>query len=436
MAQNTPEESRAEAQKTPQARPSDLAEIIENLPLLEQMDLLHKLPAEQAADALVEMNEEARVDLMESLDTGTAVTLVGEMSPDDAADVLDELEERRRYELLKRLESKDAEEIINLMAFDPDTAGGLMNTEVLILREHCPVDEGISQLRSQLEDIEIPYYAYVVDERRVLKGVLSMRDLLLAPKGATLGGMTRDRRVIAIAFDQDRGEVGRMFSDYNFMALPVVDHEGKLLGVITHDDVIDVIRDLASEDMLGMVGAGQDESVRTPWADSVKMRLPWLIVNMLNSSLAALVVYMFEGNIAALPILAVLMPMVANQAGNAGQQALAVIIRQLAVEKLDRKSALLAVRREARISIVNGLLLSLLVWSGVFMLTGNKLLGLIMVSALIMDMLLGALAGASIPLLLKKLGRDPAQASSIFLTAVTDSAGFFIFLGLAAVFLL
>jgi magnesium transporter len=298
------------------------------------------------------------------------------------------------------------------------------------------VDEGIKQLRLQLEDKEIPYYAYVVDGKNRLKGVLSMRDLLLARKGTILGDMVKNRQVVAITFDKDRSEVGHMFTDYNFMALPVVDREGRLLGVITHDDVIDMLHDLASEDMLGMVGAGQDESVHTSWLNSVKMRLPWLVVNMLNSSISALVVYLFEGSIAALPILAVLMPRVANQAGNTGQQALAVIIRQLAVEKLDRKNAVQAVRREIKISMVNGIILASIVWAVVFFLTGNKILSSLMVSALILDMLLGALAGASIPLVLKSLGRDPAQASSIFLTAITDSAGFFIFLGIATLFLL
>ncbi len=417
--------------------PTDLAEIIENLSLKDQVQLVRNLDAESAADALVEMDESVRVELLESLDTGTAVSLVSEMSPDDAADVLEELDEDHRDVLLDSLEKEDADEIRGLMAFDPETAGGLMNTEVVILEDSLNVDEGIRQLRQEIEDKEVPYYAYVVDADDRLKGVLSLRDLLLAPRGTSLSDMIKGKQVISVTFDQERSEVAHMIGDYNFMALPVVDHEGRLLGVITHDDVIDMLNDLASEDMLGMVGAGQDESVDTPWFDSVKMRLPWLVVNMLNSSFSAFVVYLFEGSIATLPILAVLMPMVANQAGNTGQQALAVVIRQLALEKLDKKRSVKAVRREAKVSLLNGVMLSILVWSGVFVLTGgNALLSSLMAFALVMDMLLGALAGASIPLILKRLGRDPAQASSIFLTAITDSAGFFIFLGLATLFVL
>lgn len=415
--------------------PADLAEIIENLSLEDQVDIVRKLPAESVADALVEMDESVRVDLLESLDTDTAVSLVSEMSPDDAADVLDELEEEHRDELLNHLEKEDADEIRSLMSFDPDTAGGLMNTEVVILEENHSVDSAIRQLRSEIEDKEVPYYAYVVDSNDRLKGVISLRNLLLARPGTQLSELIKGN-VISVTFDKDRSEVVQLIGDYNFMALPVVDYEGRMMGVITHDDVIDMLNDLASEDMLGMVGAGQDESVDTPWRESVKMRLPWLVVNMLNSSMSAFVVYLFEGSIATLPILAVFMPMVANQAGNTGQQALAVVIRQLALEKMDRKRGLEAVKREARVSLVNGTLLAGLVFLVVYLLTGNTMLSTVMVVALAMDMFLGAVAGASIPLILKRLGRDPAQASSIFLTAITDSAGFFIFLGLATMFLL
>ena len=417
--------------------PTDLAERLENMPLEEQVSLLRSLPAENAAEALVEMDETARVELMEELDTGTAASLVSEMSPDDAADVLDELDDEHREELLRHLEHEDAEEILSLMAFDPDTAGGIMNTEIVVLDQSLTVDEAIKVLRRDIEDKEIPYYAYVVDEDEHLAGVLSLRDLLVSPRGTVLkDAASSGRALITVTFDEDRSEVARLFSDYNFMALPVVDHEGRLLGIVTHDDVIDMINEMASEDMLGMVGAGQDESVDTPARESIRMRLPWLVVNMLNSSLSACVVYMFEGSIATMPILAVLMPMVANQAGNTGQQALAVIIRQLALENMDRKRSLRAVHREVKISLCNGLLLSILVWLGVYFLEHNPMLSSLMVFALAMDMLLGALAGASIPLILKRLGRDPAQASSIFLTAITDGAGFFIFLGLATLFLL
>jgi magnesium transporter len=415
--------------------PADLAEHLERLSLKEQMDLLTALPREEAAEAVAELDEHIRVELLENLDTDTAAGIVGEMSPDDAADVLDELEEDHSDALLRKLHSKDADEIRHLMAFDPDTAGGVMNTEIIILKQHISADEAIRKIRAELADKEILYYAYIVDDAGVLTGVLSLRDLMLCPPGMPLKDALQDREPISVTFDTDREEVARVIGHYNFMALPVVDHEGRLLGIISHDDVIDIINELASEDMLSMVGAGQDESPETPWLDSVAMRLPWLIVNMLNSALAACVVYLFDGTIAQMALLAVFMPMVANQAGNTGQQALAVMIRSLAVARFSRRKAWNAVRREGKIGLANGLILGILILLFLTLFTGRADLAGVMAAALLTDMVLGALAGASIPVLLKEMGRDPAQASSIFLTAITDGAGFFLFLGLATLFL-
>ncbi|MDR2800108.1 MAG: magnesium transporter [Desulfovibrio sp.] len=416
--------------------PADVAERLELLSLKEQVDLVTALPLDQAAEAVAELDEYTRVGLLESLDPDTAAGIVGEMSPDDAADVLDELDEDHSDTLLSKLHLEDAEEIRNLMAFDPETAGGVMNTEVIILSQDLNADEAIRQIRSGIEDKEIPYYAYIVDQNEVLVGVLSLRDLMLCPPRTPLKDALKNHELISVVFDTGKEEVARVLGRYNFMAMPVVDHEGRLLGVVSHDDVIDIIQDLASGDMLGMVGAGPDETTDTPWFDSVKMRLPWLLVNMLNSALAAAVVNLFDGSIAQMAILAVFMPMVANQAGNTGQQALAVMIRQLATEKFSRRKAWWAVVREGKIGLANGVILGLLVWTAVFLFTGRADLALVMVTALLTDMVLGAFAGASIPLLLKEMGRDPAQASSIFLTAVTDGAGFFLFLGLATLVLL
>lgn len=359
------------------------------------------------------------------------------MSPDDAADVLDELEEGHRDVLLSNLDRDDAEELRNLLAFDPDTAGGIMNTEIILLEQDITVDEAISLIRRGMEeDMEIPYYAYVVDEDDKLVGVFSLRDLMLSKPGTILRDSLHDQDVIAVRYDTPSEEVARRMSHYNFMAMPVVDYEGRLLGVATYDDILDIMQDEASADLLGMVGAGQDETVDTPWLESVQIRLPWLIVNMLTSMMSAFVVYMFEGSIAGMALLAVLMPMVANQAGNTGQQALAVMIRQLATEKFDRRRAWIAVLREGKIGITSGAIMAMLACVGVWFTSSSPELGMVMGAALMGDMLLGALAGGSIPLIFRAVGRDPAQASSIFLTAITDSAGFFIFLGLATAFLL
>ncbi len=418
------------------SHPADVAAHLENLSLEQQVCLLNALPVEEAAEAVAELEEHTRVELLENLDPDKAASIVGEMSPDDAADVLDELDENHSVVLLSKMESEDAEEIRNLMAFDPETAGGVMNTEIVILTQDITADQAIHQIRTELSDKEIPYYAYIVNPDDILVGVLSLRDLLVCPPRTPLKQALGDQTLITVTYDAGREEVARTIGHYNLMALPVVDYEGRLLGVISHDDIIDIMQELASEDMLGMVGAGQDESTDTPWFESVKMRLPWLLVNMFNSALSASVVYLFDGSIAQMAILAVFMPIVANQAGNTGQQSLAVMIRQLAMEKFSRRKAWWAVLREGKIGIANGLILGSLVWGAVYVFTGKASLSSVMVLALCLDMILGAFAGATIPLALKALGRDPAQASSIFLTAITDGAGFFLFLGLATLFLL
>lgn len=419
------------------AHPADMAEHIENLTLKEQVCLMRHLPADEAAEALAELDEDVAVDVLENLDPDEAAQIIAEMDPDDAADVLDELEEGHRDVLLNNLNKEDAEELRRLLAFDPETAGGIMNTEIILLEQDMTVDKAIKQIRRGMEeDMEIPYYAYVVDEDDKLVGVLSLRDLMLSKPGTILRDAIHDQDVIAVRYDTNREEVARRMSHYNFMAMPVVDYEGRLLGVATYDDILDVMQDEASADLLGMVGAGQDESVDTPWLDSVRMRLPWLIINMLTSALSAFIVYVFEGSIADMALLAVLMPMVANQAGNTGQQALAVMIRQLATEKFDRKRAWTAVLREGKIGMASGVIMALLASICAYFLSSSPQLGLVMGAALWGDMVLGSLAGGTIPLIFRAVGRDPAQASSIFLTAITDGSGFFIFLGLATVFLL
>ena len=418
------------------SHPADIAHLLESLPLQTQVEVLLGIDPEVAAEALTELDEHVRVEILESMPSEIGGEFLASMSPDDAADVLDELEEDHRDEILSNLDSEDAAEIRTLMAYDPQTAGGVMNTEVFALEQRLTVDQAIAVMRAGIEDTEIPYYAYVVDDAHKLVGVLSLRDLMLARPGIFLADRVAGQNVISVKADADEEEVARVISHYNFTALPVVAEDGTFLGVVTHDDVMDILQETASEDMLGMVGAGQDESVDTPWKESVRMRLPWLLLNMLYSALSAAVVYFFDGTIEQMAILAVFMPMVANQAGNTGQQALAVMIRQLATEGFERKKALYAVWREGKISMVNGVIVGTVVWVAVYLFIGSMGIPTVMVAALLADMILGALAGASIPLCLKMLGRDPAQASSIFLTAVTDGAGFFFFLGLATLFLL
>ncbi|WP_461209552.1 magnesium transporter [Desulfocurvus sp. DL9XJH121] len=418
------------------AHPADGADLLEDLPVPDQVGVLQTLALDDAADVVAEMEKHDRAILMRALPPDFAADILEEMSPDDAADVLDDLDAAHQELLLDRVESEDAREIETLMNFDSETAGGVMNTEVTLVNQDLTADQAIQLIRHAAEESEIPYYAYIVDGDERLVGVLSLRNLMLARPRMPLREMLETQQLVTTTPDVDQEEVAHVLSHYNFLALPVVDADGRLLGVVTHDDVIDIIHEEASEDMLGMVGAGQDETVDTPWLRSVGMRLPWLVVNVANSVLAALVVHHYEGTIAQITILAALMPMVANLAGNAGQQSLAVMIRQLAMEGWDAKRAWFAVWRESRIGVVNGLAMGLLILLGVVVFTGKPILAAVMALALALDLVVGSVSGAMFPVVLRMLGRDPAQASAIFLTTVTDTMGFLLFLGLAKMFLL
>ncbi|MBG0789344.1 MAG: magnesium transporter [Desulfovibrionaceae bacterium] len=411
--------------------PADAAETIEGLDIIDQVKFIKQLPIKDAAESIAEMDEHDQKELIANLNRGLAARIVDEMSPDDATDLLDSLDEDLQKALLSRVPAEERAELKTLLTFDPDTAGGVMNTEVVILDQDLNPDQAVTQIREEVEDKEVPYYAYLTDKKDRLVGVVSLRDIMLARRGVTLKDLVKTQNLITVAYNVDKEEVAHLIAHYNLLALPVVDFGNRLLGVVTVDDVIDIIHEEASEDMQAMVGAGADETTDSPWLYSVRMRLPWLIINVIFSAMSAWVVHLFEGNIAEMAVLAVLMPVVANQAGNTGQQALAVMIRQLVMERFDRKRAWLAVVRELRIGLLNGVIIASLVFSAVLVVSGKPLLATVMGTALGVDMLLGAFAGAAIPLLLKELGRDPAQASSIILTTITDSMGFFFLLGLA-----
>lgn len=416
--------------------PADRAEQLETLTLERQICVLLRIAPEEAAETLAELDNSFTKKALENLDAASAARIVAAMPPDDAADILDRLDESHRAMMLSNMAHEDALALLTLMSFDPNTAAGVMNTELILIPENMLVDDVMKQIRTEFAHKEMVYYVYVVDDTDKLLGILSLKELILAHSHASVNELLGKHELITVTFDTDKVEVARILSHYNFLSVPVVNKEGHIMGSVTHDDVIDIIHEDASSDLLGMVGAGQDENVDTPWTTSIKLRLPWLFINMLNSCIVAWVVYLFEGTIAQMAFLAVLMPIVANQAGNTGQQALAVMIRQLAREKFDRKKSWKAVWREGKIGFSIGLIVACVALIGVWIVTDNYMLALIMGGALMLDILLGALAGASIPLFLKAMGRDPAQASSIFLTAITDSAGFFIFLGLASLFLM
>lgn len=269
-----------------------------------------------------------------------------------------------------------------------------------------------------------------------LQGVVSMRELLLAPKGSHIADIMDPRVAGVCGPEDDREDVALKMAELNFTALPVADKDNRLIGMVTHDDVLDILRDEATEDFQKMVGAGGDEDIHDPIGYSIRKRLPWLIVNMLTACLAAAVVYFYKDNIERISILAVIMPIIANIGGNTGAQTLAVLIRSLAVGEIHSRDTLVICLRESLKGLLNGLGIAVLAGMLIVGVTRQLMVGLVVFFAVILTMAFAGLSGAFIPLFLKKVNIDPAQSSSIFLTGVVDIVGFFIFLQLGSMLLL
>jgi magnesium transporter len=308
-----------------------------------------------------------------------------------------------------------------------------MNPHVFALPEDVTVAEAITAVQNA-RDVEMVFYLYVVDERRHLVGVVSLRRLLLVSPDTPLKRiMTTD--VYSARVDLDQEEVARQVASYNLLAIPVVDSENKLVGVITVDDVIDVIKDEATEDVYRLAGVSIDDGVLTPPGDSLRRRLPWLLLNLVTAFAAASIVGLFTRTIESVVILAAFMPVVAGMGGNAGTQTLAVIVRGISIGELQWSNARQALVKEALVGLGNGLALGLVGAIGAWVVTGgNWPLGFILMAAMIINMFVAAVAGTLIPLGLRAMKVDPALASSVFITTLTDLFGFLSFLGLATIF--
>ncbi|MGF1485188.1 MAG: magnesium transporter [Opitutales bacterium] len=425
-----------DAHRLSETSPVVLARFLERRPLEERRDVLRKLSTENASAVLAEMEPEAASEVVGAMKEARALSILEELDLDDAADLLEELEDADRDRLLTQLESSTADTVRELISYDSESAGGIMNPRVATVRASFTADKAIQHIRRLRDEFEIIYYVYVVDREHHLQGIISMRDLILARPDDTVSSFMHAEVRGQIAPEDDREDVARKMAELNLHALPVVDAEGKLLGIITHDDVLDIIQQEATEDIQLLVGAGADEGIHDPISYSVRKRGPWLFVNLLTAIAASFVVLGFEAQIAQLTILAVVMPVVASMGGNTGAQTLAVAIRALALDQVNPREGPHILYLETMKGTLNGLLMGLAYGAGLVAFTGDWILGAVVLAAMIGTMLLAGLSGALIPLLLKRLNMDPAQSSSIFLTTVTDFAGFGLFLGLGAAFLL
>jgi magnesium transporter len=429
------------AEAVEQQEAPDAAETLEQIGEAAAVEVIEEMETESAADALAHMHPSLAVSVLEDLvneDPEYAGKLIEEMAPDDATDLLQNLPDESRDRLLGTLGKVEAVKFRRLLEYPERSAGGMMTTDYLAVRDSMTVREATEAIRRAASLGEDWLYVFVVDWRGRLQGRATMRALLLADPAQRVMQIS-EKQVDAVKPDVDRDDVAREFEKYDYLVLPVVDDEERMLGVITVDDVVDVIRQESTEDAQAMVGAGREEAVFSSVADKLRGRLPWLFVNLFTSSLAAFVVWQFGGLIADLAILAVIMGMIANQAGNAGQQSLAVTLRGIVLDEVHDGTALRLVRREAMVGFVNGTICGLLVGAAVGLFeyfqapeTAMWKLGVVVAASMTIALSVGTLVGSGLPLVVRRFGADPATASTIFLTMATDSLSFLVFLGLAS----
>ncbi|GHC11692.1 magnesium transporter [Cerasicoccus arenae] len=418
--------------KIARTSPYTVGKFLTRLPVDDRRVVLRLLNIEGVAEVLSEMDSEDAAEVIEAMRQARAVKVLEALDPDDSADIVGDMEEANQHRLLNDVNPERAETVRTLISYPEDSAGGIMTTDVATVPKEFTVRQTVDHLHTLHDEFEHIYYVYVIDKNGHLLGTVSMRDLVMAKTNDIIGDImhTELRGVLNVLTDQE--DVTLVMAQHNFHALPVVDDDNRLLGMITDDDVIDIIQQEATEDFQKAMGAGGDESLNDPIAESVRRRSPWLLVNLLSAFMAGGVISLFEEQISHLTILAVCMPIVASLGGNAGGQTLAIVIRTLALGDFEDQDARRVLIREATKACLSGIIVGLIAALAVGILGHHWDVSAVIFVAMIISMSYAGLAGALIPITLRKLKLDPAQSSQMFLTASTDIVGFAVFLGLGS----
>ena len=417
------------------SHPADIALLFKEIEPAEARKLLEILfSARRAEKTLKELPPELLSGILALIDDERVARLIARADPDDAVTFIDSLPEERRESVMSLLDPERRDEVRELISYPEGTVGRIMNTDFMALPPTTTAQGAIDKIRERGE-LEAFFYLYVVDDANKLVGVVPIRNLVIAPPNRTLREMMIADPIRADVF-MDQEEAARLVAKYELLALPIVDEGGHLEGIITVDDVIDIIDEESTEDMYMMAGLAEEDRVFTPVGRSVRMRLPWTIVNLLTATLAASVVGFFEGTLSEVIALVTFMPVVAGVGGNGATQTATVIIRAIALGELEYASAWRAVLKQVSVNICLALVAGLIIAATALLWKGNPFLGLVLACAMIINLgLVAGLSGAVIPLLLKALKFDPALGSGIIVTCLTDAFGFLSFLGLATIFI-
>lgn len=415
--------------------PAEIALLLESLPEPERITVWEMVSPELDGEVLTYVNDEVRTTLIREMDAQELVAAIEELDTDDLADILPEMPEEVIQQILTTMDAQHRQRLEAVLSYPEDSAGGLMNVDTITVREDITLDVVLRYLRWHGEIPETTDSLMVVDREGKYLGLLSLTDLLTRnPDLSVAEVMIRD--VDGIEAHTHASDVAQLFEMHDLISAPVVDDEGKLLGRITIDDVVDVIREEADHSVLSMAGLRGEEGLFTNIRGSLRNRWAWIAVNLVTALVASRVIGLFEGSIEKIVALAALMPIVAGIGGNSGNQTITMIVRGLALGHVHRGNTRLLFLKELGIAMINGLIWGSILGVITYLLYGSVSLGLVMTGAMTLNLLLAAVMGVLIPLILEKLGRDPAEGSSVLITAITDSGGFFIFLGLATIFLI
>jgi magnesium transporter len=416
--------------------PSDFAEMVEDLNDEQKRELFELLSDEEAAMVLQEMEEFDQVVLIQLLTKKRASAILREMATDDAADLLGELPEAQATELLTLIE-EDAEEIRDLLKYPEDSAGGIMATELISFPENMRVEEAIRRLREIATDAETVYYVYVVDEESRLIGVLSLRELIASADGTPLSEIMR-KNLISVPVDMDQEEVAKIVSKYDLLAVPVVDERNSLLGIITVDDILDVIEEEATEDIYRRVGAADMDGVGLVEASVMRVigkRLPWLIITLFGGLFSGSVIGAFEDTLQAIVVLAIFIPVIMDMGGNVAAQSSTVFVRGIATGEIEKSEAWGYFFKETKVGFLMGIICGSTVAVAAGLWKQMPVLGLVVGSAMFVTVLLGAVIGTLVPLLFSRKGIDPAFASGPLVTTIKDVTGLLIYFSIATIFI-
>ena len=414
--------------------PIDIAETLSTIENGQVRDFTELLSSEDLAEIIEQSDEELQIQILKTKTIDQITEIFSYMAKDNVADILGNLPIRLRKQLLNQMKQDEANTIKKLLGYDIESAGGIMTTEYIILKKDMSIKQALDKIKEIGPKTEIIDTIYTMDKNKKLIGVVDLRDILNNENDMKLEEIMDDN-IISVSADTDQEIVAQQVAKYNLSVIPVVNKSNNLLGIITVDDIIDVIEAENTEDMFKMVGIDEEESIDSPIWKSIKRRLPWLYINLGTAFLAALTVGLFEDVISQVVALAAAMPIVAGMGGNAGTQTLSIVIRGIALGEVEEKNKWKLLLKESTLGIIHGIAIGLMTGLILYLLYGNTYLGLIIFSSMIINLLLAGLFGFLIPIGLQSLGIDPALASAIFLTTATDVFGFFAFLGLAKVFI-